>query len=149
MNDKAHVSIALESEIDGEEQRTAVEGEWYRKGGAFFLKYAETEGGSEVRTIVRWRDGELSITRRGAVESEQLFTTGVRRSGRYESRHAAFSLETDTSLLQVRFGDGLNVGPGEERREPELPLLLEWHYGLLVGGEPIGNFKIRLRAEEN
>ncbi|MBM7567654.1 DUF1934 domain-containing protein [Paenibacillus sacheonensis] len=148
MNDKAKVRITLESDIDGEAQLNHIDGEWYRKGNAFFLKYAETEDGSEVRTIVRWRDGELSVTRRGAVESEQTFMAGVRRGGKYESKHASFGLETETSLLWVQFGDLSKAGPSEDKLLPTLPLLLEWHYKLLVGDDEIGSFVIRLRAEE-
>ncbi|QHW31986.1 DUF1934 domain-containing protein [Paenibacillus rhizovicinus] len=148
MNDKANVRITLESDIDGEEQHNLIDGEWYRKGSTFFLRYAESEDGSEVRTIVRWREGELSVTRRGAVESQQTFAAGVRYNGQYESRHASFPLETETSLLWVQFGDLSKAGPSEEVLRPNLPLLLEWHYNLLVGGEQIGSFKIRLRAEE-
>lgn len=149
MNDKAKVKITLESDIDGEVQENRLDGEWYRKGRSFFLRYAESEEGSEVRTVVRWRDGELSLTRRGAVESRQTFVAGVRRSGEYESRHASFALETETSLLWVQFGDmTAEEGPSEEQLLPCLPMFLEWRYRLLVDDEQIGDFIIRLRAEE-
>ncbi|NBD27043.1 DUF1934 domain-containing protein [Paenibacillus glycinis] len=147
MNDKAKVNIMLESNIDGELQQNRLGGEWYRKGSTFFLRYEETEEGSEVRTVVRWRDGELSVTRRGDVESQQTFVAGARRSGQYASRHASFALETETSFLWVQFGDLLKPDPSEDRLLPNLPLLLEWHYKLLVDDEQIGDFVIRLRAE--
>lgn len=149
MSDKAKVNIMLESEIDGETQQNALNGDWYRKGSSFFLRYDEQEDGSDVRTIVRWRDGELSVTRRGDVESRQTFVVGGRRSGEYVSRHAAFALETETRLLWVQFGDIAQAGPSEGLLLPGLPLLLEWHYRLLVDDEEVGDFKIRLRAEED
>ncbi|MBO7748701.1 DUF1934 domain-containing protein [Paenibacillus sp. MWE-103] len=147
MNDKAAVIITLESVIDGEKQVSVMDGEWYRKGGTFFLRYEETEAESAVRTVVRWRDGELSVTRRGDVESQQTFAAGVRRSGEYASRHASFALETETSLLWAQFGGLMDADPDGERLLPNLPLLLEWHYKLLVDGGQIGDFVIRLRAE--
>ena len=148
MNDKAKVKITLESNIDGEVEKNAFSGEWYRKGSTVYLKYEELEeGGSEVRTLVRLRDGELSVTRRGDVESQQTFVAGARRSGQYASRHASFALETETSFLWVQFGDLLKPDPSEDRLLPNLPLLLEWHYKLLVDDEQIGGFVIRLRAE--
>ncbi|WP_219834896.1 DUF1934 domain-containing protein [Paenibacillus sp. R14(2021)] len=149
MNDKAKVKITLESNIDGEVEKNVFSGEWYRKGSTVYLKYEELEeGGSEVRTLVRWRDGELSVTRRGDVESQQIFAAGVRRGGQYASQHASFYLETETSLLWAQFGDMAKAEPIEEPLLPHLPMLLEWHYRLLVDDEPTGEFVIRLRAEE-
>ncbi|RAP73476.1 DUF1934 domain-containing protein [Paenibacillus montanisoli] len=149
MTDRAIVTISLRSDIDGEVEENVFQGEWFRKGGTVFILYQEDgEGGGSVRTMIRWRDGELSVTRRGDVESQQKFSAGARHTGHYESEHASFHLETDTRLLIVQFGDLAKAGPSEEQLRPELPMLLIWHYRLLVNDEPTGEFIIRLQAEE-
>ena len=98
---------------------------------------------------MRWRDGEL--TSPGGATSRnrsKRSSAGARRSGQYASRHASLgALETETSFLWVQFGDLLKPDPSEDRLLPNLPLLLEWPYKLLVDDEQIGGFVIRLRAE--
>ncbi|WP_236339708.1 DUF1934 domain-containing protein [Paenibacillus plantiphilus] len=152
--DRAQVRITLESEIDGEKQIIEHSGEWFCKNRSIFIRYDETESYGKARAIVRWRDGELSVTRRGDVESEQIFVAGARRYGQYKSSLARFRLETDTTLLWMQCGDMLQSGDMTHSElaieEPELtlPLLLEWHYTMWIEDELTGTFKIRLRAEK-
>ncbi|BBH23170.1 hypothetical protein Back11_45150 [Paenibacillus baekrokdamisoli] len=149
MDDRIKVRVTLESEIDGEKQSNVFSGEWFRKDRSIYVRYEETdEGGSKVRTIVRWRAGELSITRRGDVVSEQTFAPGERRSGQYESPHARFRLETETKLLWVQFGGQPEDDANEEQPKPSLPMLLEWHYTLWVEEQQTDDFILRLRAED-
>ncbi|REE57407.1 uncharacterized beta-barrel protein YwiB (DUF1934 family) [Paenibacillus taihuensis] len=172
MTDRAKVTITLESDVDGEREQNTFSGEWFRKGSTMFIRYEETVQGpsgenAEVRTMIRWRDGELSLSRNGAVESQQIFVAGVRRTGHYASMHANFHMETETKLLWMQFGDFSEALQGQEQEQeqqqqqqsqpaidpsdrlvPSLPMLLEWHYTLLVNDEPTGEFMIRLRAEE-
>ncbi|SFT26455.1 DUF1934 domain-containing protein [Paenibacillus sp. BC26] len=151
MTDRANVTISLRSDIDGEVEQNTFNGEWFRKGSSVFVRYEEAsegEGDSVVRTIIRYRDGELSVTRRGDVESLQTFVAGTKRTGHYESAHAAFHLETETKLLWVQFGDLTKTGPSDGQLKPDLPMLIEWHYTLLVNDEPTGEFRLRLQAEE-
>jgi uncharacterized beta-barrel protein YwiB (DUF1934 family) len=150
MTDRVRVQVTLESEIDGEKQSNTFDGEWFRKERSIYVRYEETdEGGSVVRTIVRWRDGELSVTRRGDVVSEQTFALGERRSGQYESPHARFRLETETKLLWAQFGGSTDADLSSAKQiTPSLPMLLEWHYTLWVEEQQTDDFILRLRAEE-
>jgi len=154
----AIVRLTLTSEIDGERQEHRLRGEWFRKGRTVYVRYTENdENAGEVRTVVRWRDGELHVTRRGIVESEQTFVAGVRRAGKYVSPFARFHMVTDTSLLWMQCGDWMQKS--QERRAeqervddenpvPVLPMLLEWHYKMYVDEELTGQFKIKLKAEK-
>ncbi|QYR21579.1 DUF1934 domain-containing protein [Paenibacillus sp. sptzw28] len=148
MKDRAQVRITLESELDGEKQTQVFTGEWFRKDRTVYVRYDESGDHGAVRTVVRWREGELSVKRHGDVESEQTFVAGERRAGQYESAHARFQLETETKLMWMQYGDMSEVGPVENRPKPTLPMLLEWHYTLWVEGQPSGAFVIRLQAEE-
>ncbi|MFB9330682.1 DUF1934 domain-containing protein [Paenibacillus aurantiacus] len=148
MNDKASVRIMLESDVDGEKQAHQLTGEWYRKDRTVYIRYEERdETYGEVRTTVRWREGELRLTRHGGIEAEQNFAAGQRLPGRYKSEHATFPLETETLLLWMQTGDESSIGTADNLPRPSLPLLLEWRYKLWVGGESVGLFRIRLLAE--
>lgn len=149
MNDRARVRVTLESEIDGEKQVQRYTGEWFRKERTVYVKYEEADDHyGEVRTLMRLRDGELNVTRRGGVESEQTFRAGTRRIGRYASPHARFAMETETTRLQVQSGGRTWTGSEHELLQPTLPMAVEWHYSLHVGEQLAGDFRIRMRAEE-
>jgi uncharacterized beta-barrel protein YwiB (DUF1934 family) len=148
------VRLTLTSEIEGEVQEHEFTGEWYRKGRAVYVRYTETDDSSgEVRTVIRWRDGQLHITRRGVVESEQNFVAGAQQAGQYKSPFARFKMVTDTSLLWMQCGDLVQRGEqqvetdGDGELLPTLPMLLEWHYHMYVDEELTGQFKIKLKAE--
>ncbi|MBD2871601.1 DUF1934 domain-containing protein [Paenibacillus arenilitoris] len=149
MGQSGKVRIALESVQDGSSHVHTYAGEWFRKELSVFVRYVEPAqeeepGAGEVRTLVRYRPGELSIVRRGAVESEQLFAPGMRRTGYYRSRAASFPLETDTKLLRLAAGQG----EGADGLPGALPFTLEWQYELLVGEQMSGRFHIRLHIRE-
>ncbi|GGD95696.1 DUF1934 domain-containing protein [Paenibacillus nasutitermitis] len=152
MTGRAKVQITLTSELDGERQTHAFIGEWFRKDRTVYVRYEESDENGQVRTLVRWREGELSVKRHGDVESDQTFAAGMRRVGHYTSTHIRFQLETDTTLLWMQCGDmatGNPLGkPQEEPMAPSLPMLLEWHYRLWVDEQPTGMFIVRLHAEE-
>ncbi|WP_246027966.1 DUF1934 domain-containing protein [Paenibacillus xylaniclasticus] len=149
----AIVQLTLTSEIDGDRQEHQFRGEWFRKGRTVYVRYTENDDNAgEVRTVVRWREGELHVTRRGIVESEQTFVAGVRRTGKYISPFARFHMVTDTSLLWMQCGDWKQKGQQHEPASddnllPVLPMLLEWHYKMYVDEELTGQFKIKLKAE--
>lgn len=175
--ERAEVRITLESEIDGEKQIVEHSGEWFCKNRSVFIRYDETETYGKVRTMVRWRDGELNVTRRGDVESDQTFVAGARRYGQYVSPLTRFRLETDTTLLWMQCGEMTQAGDagqngdvaeardsarneaamqhGGQRQEGSaegqfaltLPMLLEWHYTMWIEDQQTGTFLIRLRAE--
>jgi len=154
MNDeKAQVAITLLSKVDGEQQTRHYQGEWFRKGETIYLRYEESdEIHGQLRTLVRWRDGELQVTRRGAVESEQFFVAGTRRSGRYRSPHTRFIMETETKQLRIQSSP--LVSPSDEQKpgqdgQQRLLLELEWGYTMWVNDEETGSFEVLLRAHQH
>ena len=149
MKDKARVRITLESEQGGEKQVQQYDGEWFRKERTVYVRYVENdENYGEVRTLVRFREGELHVKRHGGVESELTYRAGNRINGKFILPQAQFAMETETSLLWVQSGDMTKEGHGPAVLLPTLPWLIEWHYSLWVEEQPAGDFKIRLRAEE-
>lgn len=135
--------LTLESVQDGERVKEIYRGEWFRKAKSLYIRYTEADG--EVRTLIRYSRGELSLTRSGAVKMEQTFAEGQRRRGSYRSAMTAFELETDTAKLSIQ-------GGGADRDDQGLPVLLpftlEWKYRLLVEERLSGRFHIRLHIQE-
>ncbi|WP_141503580.1 DUF1934 domain-containing protein [Paenibacillus luteus] len=153
MSDSRKVRITLESVQDGSSHLHTYEGEWFRKEKSIFIRYSEpaVEGdpsAGEVRTLLKYRIDELSIVRRGVIESEQLFVQGLRRTGRYHSSMTSFELETDTDRLSMQVPDGKGGSTEAELLPTELPFTLEWKYELHVGEQMSGRFHIRLHIQE-
>lgn len=143
MSERMKVSLKLVSKTDGTANVQTYNGEWFRKEKSVYIRYeeppAQDEGGASVRNLIRYRPGELSLVRRGGVESEQLFAPNARRRGYYRSPYAQFELETATSRLSASGSDADGL--------PVPPFAVEWKYKLWVGGQMTGKFEIRLYAE--
>ncbi|OMF29102.1 hypothetical protein BK133_18360 [Paenibacillus sp. FSL H8-0548] len=152
MNDSRKVRMTLESMQDGSSHIHTYEGEWFRKEKSIFIRYSEpaVEGdpkAGEVRTLLKYRQGELSIMRRGAIESEQLFVQGQKRIGRYQSSMTSFVLETETQLLSLQVPSDSGEKAEADLLPAQLPFTLEWEYELHVNDQMSGRFHIRLHIQ--
>jgi uncharacterized beta-barrel protein YwiB (DUF1934 family) len=134
------VLITVRSVQDGQEAPEATHrGEFFPKGRSSYIRYEETdELHGAVRTLIRWSGDEISLTRRGGVESEQTFAAGSEREGSYRSGHLAFRMTAQTEELAAEAGaDGM------------LPLTLEWTYRLRIEDQLSGRFQLRLHIQED
>jgi uncharacterized beta-barrel protein YwiB (DUF1934 family) len=147
------VTVELETRHQGGEPEVRrYAGLLYPKPRGQYLVYEEggdagTRGMEQTRTTVRL-DGEgLKLVRRGAVESEQTFAAGRVTLGSYRLPNGIFELETRTHALHVD-----TVASGEQGMAAEWPrplnVKVSWQYDLKLGGEPAGNFEIRLSIWE-
>ena len=153
MADSRKARITLESVQDGRSHIHTYEGEWFRKERSIFIRYIEPAAAvdpkaGEVRTLVRYRHGELSIVRRGVIESEQLFVPGLRRTGYYRSPATSFPLETDTVQLSLKAQDYDAASADAGVLPSKLPFTLEWEYEMHVGDQMSGRFHLRLHIQE-
>ncbi|MBJ6360677.1 DUF1934 domain-containing protein [Paenibacillus sp. GCM10012307] len=140
---KRKVRIRLESRQEDEVTVHDYEGEWIPKPRSAYVLYEEREEGQDpVRTTVRIGRGELTISRRGHIRSEQRFIEGLRQPGAYSTPGIQFKLETVTEQLTVLQGDH------GEQGAPELPLDIAWSYTLWMNGQHIGRFQLRLQIQE-
>ncbi|MBD2845592.1 DUF1934 domain-containing protein [Paenibacillus sp. IB182496] len=144
---KRKVRIALESRQEDEVTRHAYAGEWVLRGRSAFLHYEEEEDGGRVRTVMRWGEDEIKITRRGDVETEQTFVPNARRGGSYRMGGLSFPMETVTDAIAFR--DPQAQGEGARRDSMALPLTIEWSYSLWMEDQQIGRFEIRLDIWED
>lgn len=153
MAESRKVRITLESLQGGSSHIHTYKGEWFRKERSIFIRYSEPAAeddpkAGEVRTLVKYRQGELSIVRRGIIESEQLFVPGLRRTGHYRSPMTSFSLETHTMQLSLQAPEGDSTREDSGSLPSQLPFTLEWEYEMYVDDHMSGRFHIRLDIQE-
>ncbi|ASS67836.1 MULTISPECIES: DUF1934 domain-containing protein [unclassified Paenibacillus] len=137
---RAAVLIAIHSIQDGEAAPPVThKGEFFPKGKSRYIRYEELdELHGAVRTLIRWSGDEISLTRRGGVESEQTFAAGSKREGSYASGHLAFRMTVETEALSAE-GEAGGL----------LPLTLAWTYRLRIEDQLSGRFQLRLHIQED
>ncbi len=137
---RAAVLITILSSQDGETAPPVThKGEFIAKGKSRYIRYEERdELHGAVRTLIRWSGDEISLTRRGGVESEQTFAAGSKRGGSYASGHLAFRMTVETEALSAEGAAG-----------GLLPLTLAWTYRLRIEDQLSGRFQLRLHIQED
>ncbi|SDS71339.1 Uncharacterized beta-barrel protein YwiB, DUF1934 family [Paenibacillaceae bacterium GAS479] len=137
---RREITVTVNSTQDGQQAPVAMyTGELIPKGRTLYIRYEEQdELHGSVRTMIRWSGEELTLTRRGGVESDQTFAAGQARGGRYSSAHLSFPLVTETEDLSVTMASD----------EGLLPLTLAWTYRLRMEDEISGRFQLRLTIQE-
>ncbi|MEK4248816.1 DUF1934 domain-containing protein [Paenibacillus sp. FSL W7-1287] len=144
MNYKQKIWIQLESEQDNEVVTQQMLGEWYLKDKAFYIKYTEQTDAGEVRHLLRYESNELKVSRKGAVDAEQVYRIHERREGFYSN--GMINLETAAYTYQLIIKDAMeHIVLGLPKR---LPFSLVWDYELYVGEQSTGRFKLRLLLKE-
>lgn len=144
MNDKTSIKLTLVSKQEAEALTQSFMGELYLKGNSIFIKYAEHIEGQEIRHLIRYSPNELKLTRRGLVESEQVYRLHEQTGGYYDNHMVHIKMETVTKQL---------TATDKEKRiiigvPTALPFHLNFDYDLFVDGQPAGQFEIRLTIEE-
>ena len=144
MNHKQNVKITLESTQDGESIAFTYSGEWFVKDKSFYIRYAEQTELGEVRNLLRYEPRLLSHSRRGAVESEQIYALAIRRSGYYNNKVVKFELDAHTSKLRLLHSNEQMM----DQLPTKLPFTIEWAYDIFVGEQLSGQFANRLIIQE-
>lgn len=72
---------------DGDNIETVQQGEYYERNGARYLLYDEyMEGFPEpVKNMLRIRDGEMTLTKRGILNVQMNFEAGKKTLARYQT----------------------------------------------------------------
>lgn len=73
----------------------STEGRHYRKGGADYLVYEESEisGMKGATTTLKLKDGAITLTRFGSTRTRMEFVRGKRFKTEYATSHGSFGLE--------------------------------------------------------
>lgn len=147
-NKGASIPVAVELETrhqGGKPDVRRYSGLLYGKPRGQYLVYEEeAESGQRIRTMIRWDGAELKLVRSGAIESEQTFAAGRDTAGTYRLPQGTFALEARTEELRVEAG----AAGGSAAWPRPVKATVFWRYALKLGGEPAGNFEIRLTIWE-
>jgi len=144
MNQKQNIVAIFQSWQGEETTRMQYDGELFIKGKSLFIRYVEQTEDGEIRHLLRCQQDELLVTRKGQVQSEQLYRVGEPRNGYYSNQIITLEVSAHTSRLQLFAADGsmLTTLP------TQLPFSLEWDYELFVSEQSSGRFTIRLQIQE-
>lgn len=144
MNHKQKIIATLQSFQDGEHTSYQYEGNWYRKEKTVYILYSENMEEGEVRHFLRYSPNELFVSRKGLIDSEQLYCAGEVRSGYYDNGVMRLALAAQTHQLRCIDAQSHDMDTLPE----QLPFSLEWEYELLVDDQSTGRFKVRLDIQE-
>lgn len=124
-------------EDDSEDNiETVQQGEYYQRNGSHFLLYDEyMEGFREpVKNLLRFKNGELSLTKKGLVNVQMLFSEGKKNLTSYKTPYGAIMIGLDTRRVECR--------------EEEHALHLEVDYTLEANYQYVADCHIQIEARE-
>lgn len=144
MNQKQNIVATFQSWQGEETTLLQYDGELFLKDKSFFIRYVEQTEEGEIRHLLRYQLDELLVTRKGHVQSEQIYRVGEPRSGYYSNQMISLEVSAHTRRLQLLDAESkvMNTLP------TQLPFSLEWDYELFVSEQSSGRFTIRLEIQE-
>ncbi|MDO4292462.1 MAG: DUF1934 domain-containing protein [Eubacteriales bacterium] len=122
-------------EGDSEDEiETVQRGQYYERDGNRFLLFDEyLEGFSEpVKNLIRFKDGEMALTKRGIINVQITFAEGKKHQTRYQTPYGVIMIGMDTSRVAFR----------ERGQELEL----EVDYTLEANYQYVADCQIRIEA---
>lgn len=147
------ILITIDSRHDDEQVTQRVQGDLYRKGSCFYIRYLETDSqpervkrrsdssgdGSRTQVTLKISGKRIKLIRRGLVESEHSFALGAELKGYYRSSVLRFLFTTVT--LEISWD---KPWPFEGQLQFD-ELHFAWSYRLYIEGRCTGTFQIQLR----
>lgn len=111
-------------------------GRYYNKGQASYLLYEEVLDVGNIKTSVKFSDGEAVILRSGALNMRLAFKTNKQMRGHYETPYGAMETLTDTKRIA-------HVPSSE--KDGVFDLL----YDLTMQGEVAGTYHMEITYKED
>jgi len=83
------------------------EGKYYKKGGAYYITYNESEvtGMNGTTTTLKIADGIVTLTRSGSVNSMFVFERGHKHVSYYDTSYGAFTVGVFTNEVNIDVDD--------------------------------------------
>ncbi len=99
------VSIAGAHRGDGDDQQVEliVPGQHFEKNGQHYILFEEIQedGDERIRSVIKARQGFLSVTRRGAIESQMVFEKGRNDLSSYATPMGEMMLNVTTHDVRM------------------------------------------------
>lgn len=120
----------------GDDIETLQQGEYFFRSGSHFLLFDEyIEGFREpVKTVLRFKNKELSLTRRGLLNVQMLFEEGKKNLSQYRTPYGMMMIGLETSRVDFF--------------EKEGKLRLEVDYALEANYQYVADCRIVIVARE-
>lgn len=104
MTKEVLISIRGLQFLEGQEEddiETVQQGEFYLRNGSRYLIFDEyMEGFHEpVKNVLRYKDGELTLTKRGLLNVQMIFAEGRRNTTRYQTPYGVIMIGLDTGRV--------------------------------------------------
>ncbi|RNA67858.1 DUF1934 domain-containing protein [Alteribacter keqinensis] len=136
-----HIHMKTQINDQGRKETNTVKatGRLMSKGQVTYLRFEEPaeEGIDKTMQTVKVQQGEMSVIRKGAVNMNQRFVTGVETEGTYHSPYGPMRMLTDTK--NVRFLWDESASKGE----------IQLSYALTLQGEFAGDYEMRVTLKED
>ncbi|MGV3489666.1 MAG: DUF1934 domain-containing protein [Tuberibacillus sp.] len=142
MDQHHDVNILLSSTIErdgsAEETKLYIQGQFYIKNDAFYLKYKENvEDFGIIDHTIRIKQNEGLILRKGAIDMRQPLAVGDSREGTYKSPFGAMQTLVDTECLDVQWMEEQGEG------------IINMRYDLYMQGESFGRVTLIFQIKES
>lgn len=89
--------------VQGEDVETVQQGEYYFKNGSHYLLFDEyVEGFREpAKNVMRFREKELSLTKRGLLNVQMFFDEGRKSLSQYRTPYGGIMIGLDTGRVEI------------------------------------------------
>lgn len=90
--------------LEGDEEdniETLQQGEFFLRNGSRYLVFDEYQEGFQepVKTTLKYKDGEMVLTRRGVLNVQMVFAEGRKNTTRYQTPYGVMMIGIDTSRV--------------------------------------------------
>ncbi|TMW72126.1 DUF1934 domain-containing protein [Alteribacter natronophilus] len=134
------INMTTEVRDQGQKDTNTMEaaGRLIAKGDTTYLRFEEPqqEGLEPTNQTVKIQQGEMTVIRKGAVNMNQRFITGVKTEGTYQSPYGPMRMLTDTKNVRFLWDETENKG--------EIRLT----YSLILQGQSAGEYDMRVTVKE-
>lgn len=131
---KIYVEGISEADGNGEPIITKTEGTFYEKADYSYIAYEDSpDGEAIIKTLVKFSDSCLEITRKGVYNARLIFEEGKEHLSDYNTPFGTFKILTDTKKLSIEKQDDL--------------IEIAAVYYEEMNGEKIGKCEIKMRVE--
>ncbi|WP_442600424.1 DUF1934 domain-containing protein [Neobacillus sp. D3-1R] len=134
------VKVWVKTDIFQGDQKETFElvtfGRYYNKGQSSYLLYEEVMDVGNIKTSVKFSEGEAVILRSGALNMRLAFKQDHQMRGHYDTPYGAMEMLTDTKRMAHN--------PSSER-DGELDLV----YDLTTQGEVAGTYHMKITYKED
>lgn len=110
MNKNVIISVkGYQTSIDKDTNKLELvtEGKYYKKDDTYYISYKESEvtGMDGTTTTLKVRDGIVTLTRYGSVNSQFIFQQGQKHVSYYDTVYGAFTIGVFTNEVNINVDD--------------------------------------------